>query len=186
MRSGVILGASIALATFAAAEPSLRHSGVSSARTLNASDRAFAAAAASSTSATVETSKLAMLLATTPVQALAQQVRQDAEKRQAELGAVVADLPDPPQAGPALTPERQQMHHRLAALEGPAFDQAYMQQVLDDERRQLARFERHAREGSDAGLKSFAEKTLPTLHAHLRLTQARAKRLGSDGAIPEP
>lgn len=182
MRSGVTLGASIVLATFAAAEPSLRQPGTSQARNLAAGDRAFAAEVAGSARETVETSRLALLRASAPVQALAQQVQQDAEKRKAELAALVVDEPAALESDPALTPARQQMHHRLAMLEQAAFDQAYLQQILADERRQLARFERHAREGSDASLKSFAERTLPALHAHMRLTEARAKLLGAGGA----
>lgn len=65
----------------------------------------------------------------------------------------------------------QAAHDRLSKLHGDAFDRPYMADMLRDYRADIAEFEREAARGSDADLKAFASKTLPTLQQHLRMAQ---------------
>jgi putative membrane protein len=68
---------------------------------------------------------------------------------------------------------------RLAKLKGADFDKAYSEQAVKDHEAAVALFKNEASAGSDAGLKSFAQQTLPTLEEHLRM----AKALPSGGAM---
>jgi len=56
---------------------------------------------------------------------------------------------------------------QFANLTGDKFDRAFVKHMKADHEKDIASFEKQSRSGSDADLKSFAEKTLPTLRAHL-------------------
>ncbi len=60
-------------------------------------------------------------------------------------------------------PSRRQLWIRLSALSGAAFDRAYMDDMVKDHQEDVAEFQREANGGSDADVKAFAAKTLPTL-----------------------
>ena len=60
---------------------------------------------------------------------------------------------------------------RLSALNGPAFDLAYMQDMVKDHQADVAEFKKEAKSGSDPDVKAFASKTLPTLQDHLAMAQ---------------
>jgi putative membrane protein len=66
----------------------------------------------------------------------------------------------------------QATYDRLSALSGAAFDRAYMADMVKDHRTDIAEFEKEANSGSDADVKSFASKTLPTLRHHLEMAQS--------------
>ncbi len=57
---------------------------------------------------------------------------------------------------------------RLAKLQGDAFDRAYVEEMVQDHRKDVKDFERQAVRGKDLSLKEWAGKTLPTLREHLR------------------
>ncbi len=61
--------------------------------------------------------------------------------------------------------------HRLSSLSGAAFDRAYMEDMVSDHKEDIAEFQREANTGADPELRSFAQKTLPTLQHHLQLAQ---------------
>ena len=61
---------------------------------------------------------------------------------------------------------------KLAKLKGAEFDKAYAEQAVKDHEEAVALFKKEASAGSDAGLKSFALETLPTLEDHLRMAKA--------------
>jgi putative membrane protein len=65
----------------------------------------------------------------------------------------------------------------LSALSGSAFDRAYMEMMVSDHEKDIAEFEMESTGGTDADIKAFATKTLPTLKTHLRLAQATAAKL---------
>jgi putative membrane protein len=77
-----------------------------------------------------------------------------------------AKLPSSPAA------EQQEAGRRLEGMKGADFDRAYAEQMVKDHQEAVALFQNEASSGSDAGLKSFAQKTLPTLEEHLRMAQA--------------
>jgi putative membrane protein len=70
-------------------------------------------------------------------------------------------------------------HDRLSKLSGAEFDKAYMKDMVADHREDVNEFRKESNSGSDADLKSWAGKTLPTLEHHLQLaesTDAKVKK----------
>jgi putative membrane protein len=68
---------------------------------------------------------------------------------------------------------------RLQNLKGAAFDKAYMRDMVKDHQADIADFQKEANSGADAGLKSFATKTLPTLQEHLRMAKEASQSVGA-------
>ena len=68
-------------------------------------------------------------------------------------------------------------YNHLASLNGPAFDRAYMEDMVKDHREDIAEFKREASSGSDPALKHFAAMTLPTLEQHLQLAESTLSQL---------
>lgn len=54
---------------------------------------------------------------------------------------------------------------------GPAFDRAYIDHVIAEHEKDIALFETQSKNGSDAELKAWAGKKLPTLREHLKTAQ---------------
>jgi putative membrane protein len=73
------------------------------------------------------------------------------------------------------------LRDRLSKLSGAAFDRAYMNAMLSDHRKDVGEFKRESTSGTDADVKAFASKTLPTLEEHLRLAQDTTKAVGTTG-----
>ena len=75
--------------------------------------------------------------------------------------------------------KQQATYDRLAKLNGAAFDRAYMRDMVSDHRTDVAEFKHESEHGSDADMKAFAAKTLPTLEHHLQMaesTEAKVKK----------
>jgi putative membrane protein len=68
--------------------------------------------------------------------------------------------------------EQQQVGKRLEGLKGADFDKAYADQMVKDHEDAVTLFTNEASSGSNADLKSFAKKTLPTLQEHLKMAHA--------------
>jgi putative membrane protein len=60
------------------------------------------------------------------------------------------------------------VHDRVAKLVGEAFDRAYVEEMVKDHRRDVKEFERASGSAKDPDLKTWIDKTLPTLRDHLR------------------
>jgi putative membrane protein len=74
--------------------------------------------------------------------------------------------------------KHQEMVSKLSALSGAEFDRKYMEHMVKDHEKDVAAFERESTKGSDADLKAWAAKTLPTLREHLQMardTQMKVK-----------
>ena len=81
--------------------------------------------------------------------------------------------------------EQKQAAQKLASLKGADFDKAYAAQMVKDHEGAVALFEKEASAGSDADLKAFAGKTLPTLQEHLKMAKALpAGAMGGGSASP--
>ncbi len=66
---------------------------------------------------------------------------------------------------------------KMAKLTGPAFDKAYMADMLADHRKDVAAFRKESTSGKDADVKAFASKTLPTLEEHLKMAEQTNARV---------
>lgn len=60
---------------------------------------------------------------------------------------------------------------KLSKLTGAEFDRAYIKDQLKDHQQDVREFQDEAQNGSDAAVKDFAGKTLPTLQEHLAMVK---------------
>ena len=65
-----------------------------------------------------------------------------------------------------LPPDKQQMLESMRTMKGKVFDNHYMSMMVQDHEKTLADFQQQANSGADGELKTFAQKTLPTLQKH--------------------
>jgi putative membrane protein len=93
------------------------------------------------------------------------QMATDHSKANDELKAVAS------QKGIALSDQLDATHQakydKMSKLSGDEFDGAYVKDMLDDHKKDVAEFEKEANNGKDPDVKGFAGKTLPTLKTHL-------------------
>jgi putative membrane protein len=72
---------------------------------------------------------------------------------------------------------------RLSKLSGAQFDRAYMQEMLQDHRKDVTDFRKESQSGKDPDVKAWAAKTLPTLEEHLRIAQSTSSAaVGTSGS----
>ncbi|UQB69692.1 DUF4142 domain-containing protein [Epilithonimonas zeae] len=67
----------------------------------------------------------------------------------------------------SLDADKQKKYDDLKAKKGADFDRAYADLMVSDHKKDIAEFKEEASKGTESSLKSFANKTLPTLEHHL-------------------
>jgi len=67
--------------------------------------------------------------------------------------------------------DEQKQIDRLSKLHGAAFDHAYMQAMVQDHEKDVAKFRQESKSARDPDVKDFASTTLPTLEDHLRMAK---------------
>ena len=67
---------------------------------------------------------------------------------------------------------------RLAKLTGKSFDQAFVNQMVEDHTSTIKLFEEESASGVDTDLKAWVDKTLPTLREHLKAAQDLQAKIG--------
>jgi putative membrane protein len=82
-------------------------------------------------------------------------------------------------------PKDKALMERLEKLNGPAFDRAYMNAMVNDHAKDVNEFKREANSGRDSEVKSFASSTLPTLEEHLQHAK-QAKTQTTTSAAKKP
>ena len=80
-----------------------------------------------------------------------------------------------------LDAKHQALYDRLSKLSGKAFDRAYMDAMLSDHHHDVAAFQREAK-SSDADVRDFATRTLPTLEQHLASAQQVDRMVAGKGS----
>lgn len=70
-----------------------------------------------------------------------------------------------------MTPEQQALYANLSQLEGPAFDQAYLNSVRQIQQQTIASFQNEAVHGQSPSLADFANQMLPSLNERARYVQ---------------
>lgn len=173
----------VALATASWAQQSATGAQQSAAKPGQASarpsgDKAFAMKAAQANMAEVELGKLALDKAMSDsVKKFAQMMVDDHSKALDELkgfaGPKNITLPT------AIDAEHKKLSDKLSKMSGAAFDRDYMQAMVDGHRKVAADFRKESQSGSDAELKAWAGKTLPTVEAHLKQAETVTKGLHS-------
>lgn len=66
----------------------------------------------------------------------------------------------------ALSENSQETYNEMAKKKGADFDKAYVNAMVDGHKSTIDKFQDEAKDGTNADLKAFASKTLPTLQAH--------------------
>ncbi|RKT01682.1 DUF4142 domain-containing protein [Chryseobacterium defluvii] len=136
------------------------------ANSLSDQDKKFADAAAKGGIMEVMMGQLAATNANNAtVKALGQMMVKDHGKANDELTKWASTVGYTLPAG--LDAAKQKEYDDLKAKKGADFDRAYTALMVDDHKKDIAEFKKQAAEGKEASLKSFADKTLPTLEHHL-------------------
>jgi putative membrane protein len=65
---------------------------------------------------------------------------------------------------------------KMSSLSGAAFDKAYVKDMVEDHKKDVAAFQKEANSGKDSDIKGFASQTLPTLQEHLKMIQDIASK----------
>ena len=143
---------------------------------MTTSDNTFATKAAQGGMAEVQLGNLAKDHASSPdVKQFGQKMVDDHTKANDELKSIAArkniTLPT------SVDAKDQATYDRLSKLNGAAFDKAYMRDMVSDHRTDVNEFRKEANSGSDADLKAFASKTLPTLEEHLRMAESTESKV---------
>ncbi len=138
-------------------------------------DSTFLKKAAGGGIAEVELGQLAVEKASSPdVKQFAQRMINDHTKANGQLRQVAAEehlrLPQ------GLSAKDKATKDSLAKLSGDDFDRAYMKDMVQDHRQDVAEFERESKSAQDPAVKSFAMQTLPTLRDHLKEAQRIAPK----------
>jgi putative membrane protein len=138
---------------------------ISSVKSMSAHDREFVDAAAQGGMFELDSARMALdKNASGPNRAFANMMLEDHEKANKELEKVVREkggmLPIAPDA------EHRRMLDDLSKTQGQTFDEAYHKAQVKVHDDAIALFEDAARNCDDADLRTFAEKTLPTLVKH--------------------
>jgi putative membrane protein len=104
------------------------------------------------------------------VQKYARQMIKDHTKANNNLMKIAAKKQMIPPTAP--NAEQTQMLTQLQQASGAEFDRVYMEMAGNEaHQKMLGLFQSEANNGTDAELKSFAAKTLPTVQKHLRMAQ---------------
>ncbi|MEN3332012.1 MAG: putative rane protein [Blastocatellia bacterium] len=148
---------------------------------LSSGDREFMTKAAIGGMEEVELGRMAAQKgASSDVKQFGQRMADDHSKAGNELKSLAAQknvtLPT------ALDKQHQDDVDRLSKLAGAAFDREYMGMMVKDHVEDVAEFEREAANGSDADVKQWAARTVPTLRQHLQMAQETAAKVGASGS----
>jgi putative membrane protein len=76
----------------------------------------------------------------------------------------------------------QATYDRLSKLNGPAFDRAYMQEMVADHRKDIGDFQKEANAAKNPDLRNFVQQTTPTLQQHLAMAQQVQESLVASGS----
>ncbi|HZX31675.1 MAG TPA: DUF4142 domain-containing protein [Rhodocyclaceae bacterium] len=134
-------------------------------------DRAFMAEAANNSLAEVEAARLVEARTdNASIKSMAQQMERDYASLGDELKRLASqkgiELPT------TIGGEPRGQLSRLTTLSKPEVDGAFLRDFgIDAHQKTISLFERQAREGQDADLKAFAERTLPKLREHLAMSR---------------
>ncbi len=144
---------------------------------VSSNDRTFLKEAYDDGLAEVQLAELAKTKATNAeVKKLAEHMEVEHRKANAELkmlaGSKKVELPSTP-ASAAMSRQKQ-----LERKEGADFDKAFVDLAISEHKTTIKEFEKVAKDTKDADVKAFAERTLPSLRAHLSRSEATQKSVG--------
>jgi putative membrane protein len=78
-----------------------------------------------------------------------------------------------------MTPKQKEMMEKFSKLKGSDFDREYIKAMVADHEKDVAAFEATAKNGTDADVKAFAAKILPTLKDHMQMIRSISEKMGA-------
>ena len=146
---------------------------------LSLEDAAFANKAAAGGIAAVEMGKLAQQISkTAEVKKLAERIVAERGKANEELKALSAAKGNPLPVSPSRVAMIEM--EKVVKLTGAKFDQEYLEDVVEDHKKDVKEFEKQSKAGKDPDLTKWAAEKLPMVKEHLRLAEAaQAKAKGA-------
>jgi putative membrane protein len=119
--------------------------------------------------------------------AQSEQVKQFAQRMVTDHGKANDELKSLAQQKNITIPSTLDAKHKskmdkFSKMSGAEFDRAYMQDMLQDHRKDVSDFRKESQSGKDPEVKAWAAKTLPTLEEHLRLAQSASGAVGTSGS----
>jgi putative membrane protein len=139
-------------------------------------DKEFVSKAGMGGLAEVQMGNLALQKASNAdVKAFAQRMVTDHSTANAELAqlATAKGLALPTELGG----EHKDAFDHLNSLSGAEFDKAYMKHMVEDHEKDVAEFDKASTSATDADVKGWAGKTLPTLKEHLEQAKSTASKV---------
>jgi putative membrane protein len=138
---------------------------------VNGGDRKFMEKAAMDNMAEVQMGQMAQQKTQNPqVKDFAGRMVQDHTKASDELKQLASSK------GVSLPAEVDREHKKhgdeLQKKSADKFDHEYMEHMVKEHKKDVKEFEKQAKSAKDPDVKAFAQKTLPTLQAHLQAAQA--------------
>ena len=123
----------------------------------------------------IELGKLAQKSANADVKALGAMMVAEHTKSSAELKTLAASknisLPM------ALTDDGKDAYNKLNEKKASDFDKAYADKMVEGHKKTIEKFEEYVRDGKDADIKAWADKTLPVLRTHLQHSEQVQQKL---------
>jgi putative membrane protein len=185
-----MLATAVALAQGGSAQPPSKSPAAPSQKAAGMSDvvpadRTFALEAAKGGLAEVELGKVAVEKASSPdVKQFGQRMIDDHGKASEELKTWASgkNLSLPTE----LDAKSQATKDRLSKLSGPAFDRAYISDMVRDHNKDVADFQRAEKTCKDADLKAWVQKTLPTLQEHQKMARDISMKVVGTSGKGEP
>ena len=142
----------------------------SSGSQLSASDKAFMDKAAQGGMAEIELGQLATQKGRSEqVKQFGQKMVDDHTKANDQLKQVASQVGVTLPTG--LDAKDEATKDKLSKLSGTQFDKAYMKDMVNDHKVDVAEFQKEAQNGKDPAVKNFAQQTLPVLQEHLQMAQ---------------
>jgi putative membrane protein len=171
----LVFGAGPAFAQYGSTGQSGRHpasttnqgnSQTTTSNTKGSGDETFAKKAAEGGMAEVKLGQLAEERGSNPaVKNFGRRMVQDHSKADNELkGAASKENMELPTE---MDKSDQAAYDRLSKLSGDSFDRAYARDMVRDHSKDVAEFQKEAKNGRDENIRNFAAQTLPTLQSHL-------------------
>jgi putative membrane protein len=147
-----------------------------------ADDKKFLKDAAIGGMVEVELGKLAAeKAASDAVKQFGQKMVEDHTKANDELKEIARkeniNVPD------SLDSKHQSRIDKLSKLSGTDFDRAYIKDQLKDHQQDVKEFQNEAENGSNAEVRTFASKTLPTLQEHLNMVKDLNKQKSNTAMV---
>jgi putative membrane protein len=140
-------------------------------------DQVFVTKALQGSMAEIELADMAIAKSTNPrVKEFAEQMKKDHTATQAHLAQAASR--EGVQQPTGLTPMQQATKDELSALQGAAFDRAYMRHMVHDHEKEVALFTAKSRTG-DGDVAAIANRQVTVLHEHLEMAREVSSEVGS-------